>query len=118
MEHQEKRRILHFRRLFYCVREPRSHSAKELPLPRQSTFTDHLEIMLRTAVPFLFGPQPRVRGPSYPKVDFVVGDAARLLEATSGMDDFYDVVVHEGLLDALMCGEGFDADAESLGRGV
>lgn len=52
---------------------------------------------------------------SCPRMDFVVGDAMKLREVisehntlNSGEEYHYDVVIDKGLMDALMCGEGFD----------
>ncbi len=50
-----------------------------------------------------------------PNMDFVLGDATRLKET---LDFSYDVIVDKGLLDALMCGEGFDSDLEKLMGGI
>ena len=57
-------------------------------------------------------------GDSCPNMDFVVGDAMKLKEALDthnnlldgGEEYRYDVVIDKGLMDALMCGEGFDID--------
>jgi hypothetical protein len=49
-------------------------------------------------------------------MDFVLGDATRLKQAVN--DSKYDVIVDKGLLDALMCGEGFDSDLEKLMDGI
>ena len=73
-------------------------------------------------------------GNSCPNMDFVVGDATRLKGALFGQhsvpqsaeissehltnENFYDVIIDKGLLDALMCGEGFDADLERLMEGI
>ena len=51
-----------------------------------------------------------------PNMDFVLGDATRLKHAVNNSK--YDVIVDKGLLDALMCGEGFDSDLEKLMVGV
>ena len=51
-----------------------------------------------------------------PNMDFVLGDATRLKQAVN--DSKYDVIVDKGLLDALMCGEGFDSDLEKLMDGI
>eukprot|EP00985_Skeletonema_marinoi_P010057 scaffold4733_cov119-Skeletonema_marinoi.AAC.4 len=51
-----------------------------------------------------------------PNMDFVLGDATRLKETLNS--DKYDVIVDKGLLDALMCGEGFDSDLEKLMAGI
>lgn len=57
---------------------------------------------------------------SCPNMDFVVGDALRLdeviwdpnsdAEKQSAEKKHFDVIVDKGLLDALMCGEGFDLE--------
>lgn len=60
-------------------------------------------------------------GNAYPNVDFVVGDATDLGgvvwnggggagDRSGGNTRRFDVVVDKGLLDALMCGEGFDVE--------
>ncbi|KAL3795113.1 hypothetical protein ACHAW5_010400 [Stephanodiscus triporus] len=60
-------------------------------------------------------------GNAYPNVDFVVGDATDLGgvvwnevdgagDLSGGDTRWFDVVVDKGLLDALMCGEGFDVE--------
>ena len=41
-----------------------------------------------------------------PNMDFILGDATRLKEAVNNEE--YDVIVDKGLLDALMCNEGFE----------
>ena len=51
-----------------------------------------------------------------PNMDFVLGDATRLKHAVNNSK--YDVIVDKGLLDALMCGEGFDSDLEKLMGGI
>ncbi len=53
-------------------------------------------------------------------MDFVVGDATKLKESLKnhGKEEEYDVVVDKGLLDALLCGEGFDRDVDRLVRGI
>lgn len=62
---------------------------------------------------------------SCPHMDFVVGDAMKLREVINvhnnnnlnfGEEHHYDVVIDKGLMDALMCGEGFEVD--SLQRGI
>jgi len=50
-----------------------------------------------------------------PNMDFVLGDATKLKHAVNSK---YDVIVDKGLLDALMCGEGFDSDLEKLMLGI
>ncbi|KAL7528105.1 hypothetical protein ACHAXR_002272 [Thalassiosira sp. AJA248-18] len=55
-----------------------------------------------------------------PNMDFVVGDATNLQNVlwddedtqnqSAGQKKHFDVIVDKGLLDALMCGEGFDID--------
>lgn len=51
-----------------------------------------------------------------PNMDFILGDATRLQHAVNNTK--YDVIVDKGLLDALMCGEGFDSDLEKLMAGI
>ena len=56
-----------------------------------------------------------------PNMDFVVGDAMQLREVINAHhncnEDYkYDVVIDKGLMDALMCGEGFDCD--TLQKGI
>lgn len=51
-----------------------------------------------------------------PNMDFVLGDATRLKETVD--NEQYDVIVDKGLIDALMCGEGFDSDIEKLMGGI
>lgn len=51
-----------------------------------------------------------------PNMDFVLGDATQLKHAVNGSK--YDVIVDKGLLDALMCGEGFDSDLDKLMLGI
>ena len=51
-----------------------------------------------------------------PNMDFVLGDATRLQETVD--NEQYDVIVDKGLLDALMCGEGFDSDLKKLMGGI
>ena len=51
-----------------------------------------------------------------PNMDFVLGDATRLKETLDSQ--MYDVIIDKGLLDALMCGEGFDSDLEKLMGGI
>ncbi|KAL7486434.1 hypothetical protein ACHAW6_012029 [Cyclotella cf. meneghiniana] len=71
-------------------------------------------------------------GSSCPNMDFVVGDATKLkdvlkehnsedktnsnMESDSKKEYRYDVVIDKGLMDALMCGEGFEVEA--LQRGI
>jgi hypothetical protein len=71
-------------------------------------------------------------GDTCPNMAFVVGDATKLKEVlkkhnseekmdrfmeSDGENDYrYDVVVDKGLMDALMCGEGFEV--ETLQRGI
>ena len=45
-----------------------------------------------------------------PNMDFIVGDATKLREVISSRNNEYDIVIDKGLMDALMCGEGFDLD--------
>jgi hypothetical protein len=60
-----------------------------------------------------------------PNLDFVVGDAMKMQEViekhssslnSTTQDHLYDVVIDKGLMDAMMCGDGFDV--ETLQRGV
>ena len=51
-----------------------------------------------------------------PNMDFLLGDATRLQEAVD--NEKYDVIIDKGLIDALMCGEGFDSDLEKLMGGI
>mmetsp|Transcript_14639 Transcript_14639/g.30848 ORF Transcript_14639/g.30848 Transcript_14639/m.30848 type:complete len:461 (-) Transcript_14639:75-1457(-) len=65
----------------------------------------------------------KMYGRSRPNMDFVVGDATNLKESLmKGKVEKekveYDVIVDKGLLDALLCGEGFDRDVERLVGGI
>lgn len=55
-------------------------------------------------------------GASCPKMDFVCGDATKM--STLFSEQQFDYIIDKGLMDALMCGEGWDWTVESYVKGI
>ena len=55
-------------------------------------------------------------GPTRENMSFLVGDATRLenMPAIADGDERIDAIIDKGLIDALMCGEGWNGDVERL----
>lgn len=73
-----------------------------------------------------------LHGDNYPKMSFVHGDATDLVGAiyqkenegsknhsnVNTSEEKYDVIIDKGLMDALMCGEGWDSSTQQLFYGA
>lgn len=57
-----------------------------------------------------------IHGVEYPNMKYVVGDATKMDEAF-GNDEDFDVIVDKGLIDAIICGDGWDTEIEKVLQG-